>query len=103
MYFFGNSLRTALAVLTLIAAGIGPEAVSQFRGGVASAQTSSQSLSPQAAAIAKELARGGKKLAELREYYAKNGYRPIWLKNRNKVLFRRRCRFLGCGKKTFQP
>lgn len=85
MYLMRN-IKRAFAVATLVTAGIlTPSLPLKVESGTASAQSAQAALTPQNAAIANELKRGGKALAEIRDYYAKNGYRPIWLKNRKKA------------------
>lgn len=84
MYLFRNIFKSGLLIAGLTAGALTLAPMLGVESGTALAQSTQAALNPQATAIANELKRGGKALSEIREYYAANGYRPIWLKSRNK-------------------
>jgi len=82
MYSICNNFRIGAVVLVVFASALLPTSNHPLISSVAQAQTAQNA---QQTALANELARGGKALAEIREYYEANGFRPIWLKNRSKT------------------
>jgi len=82
MYSFCNNLRLTVVALTVFASFVAPASNAPVLRSVSQAQTAAGA---QETALANELNRGGKAIAEIRDYYAASNYKPIWLKNRNKA------------------
>lgn len=82
MYSICNNVRLTVIALTVLAGFMAPASNAPLVRSVATAQATAGA---QETAIANELNRGGKAIAEIRDYYKATNYKAIWLKSRNKA------------------